>query len=438
MDGENENLPNDKKKEFKLEINFDDEQPIMTPEPGIPEVNETAESKQEDVKPEGNKLQADSQSRVGSGSALAGPKKSNKKKLPKGCLRVGIYASIVLIISVMIAVFLISTINDVLGLYKPDKQVDLEIPQGSTATQITGMLKKNGIIRSKLVFKFYLKSNKVTGFQYGDFMLNTNMGYAEIIKELTSVNSNRSIVKVTIPEGYTMQQIANALEKNNVCTAKSFITACQQDNFKFAYSSAVPNDKNRFYRLEGYLFPDTYNFYQKCPPHTVAQKMLDNFSEKFTKDMADKAKQMNLTIDQTITLASIIQAEAGKKSQMAKVSSVFHNRLGNGQGSLKYLQSDATVFYAFHTTNNGQKADITIKSPYNTYLNTGLTPGAINNPGVEAINAALNPAKTNYYYFVSDVNGEYHYSTTFAQHQQAVLDAKKKGTAKGTNISGSK
>lgn len=446
MDGENENPQNNKKKDFKLEINFDEASQEAAPSsvPGD-SANEASPGGSE---PDGNQAQQHSETGTNNAktvdSAAAGKPEQNggiKKQPPKkvkrkGLLNVGIYAAIVVVASILIAMLLISAMNDVLGLYKPDKQVDIEVPQGATALQVAKILKKSGVIRYETVFRLYVKYNKPESFQYGDFMLNEDMGYEEVVKTLTSTKQNRAMIKVTIPEGYTMRQIASLLEKNKVCTSDSFLNACEDDSYHFTYNNNIPKDSKRFYKLEGYLFPDTYNFMISSPPHTIVQKMLDNFADKFTSAMAEKAKASNMTVDQAITLASIIQAEAGKKSEMSKVSSVFHNRLTKGQGSLKLLQSDATVLYIYHTSVSSQPVDISVNSPYNTYKNIGLPPGPIGNPGLDAISAALSPNTTDYYYFVTDATGKYYYSKTFAEHQRAVLKAKAHGSATGTDISG--
>lgn len=355
------------------------------------------------------------------------PKK--KKKTKKSLIKACIYTVAVIAVSVFIAAGMVSVMKDVLGMGKPERQVDLSIPQGYSATQVAELLKKNGVIKSTVLFRFYIKSNHVTGFQYGDFLLDTNMGYADIVSELTSSSNNRAVVKLTIPEGYTLLQIAGLLDDKNVCTSKSFLTACQQDTFRFSFK--IPSNAGRKYKLEGYLFPDTYNLHEKMAPHAVAQMMLDNFSSKFTAALQQKAQQMNMTTDQTVILASIIQAESSKKAEMANVSSVFHNRLEKGTGSLKYLQSDATLFYIMKDAPTGQKVNTKVQSPYNTYQNPGLTPGAINNPGIEAIKAALNPAITDYYYFVTDANGKYYFAKTLAQHEYNLYRAGLRGNTKG-------
>lgn len=361
--------------------------------------------------------------------------REEKLEQRRGCAKALIYAAIILTVSVLIAVFAVTSINDMLGLYKPDKQIDVQIPKGATAAEVTKILSSQKVIQNSITFRLYLKFVSHPGFQYGDFMLNSDMDYATIISTLTDNKQNRAVVKVTIPEGYTLRQIASTLEDKKICTADSFLNACEDDTFQFKYMTKDMQSEKRFYKLEGYLFPDTYEFYVKTPPHTVAQKMLDNFAAKFTDSMVTQAKQRNMTVDQVVTLASIIQAEASKQSEMPTVSSVFHNRLEKGTGSLNMLQSDATIFYITRTIERALKqSDLAVNSPYNTYRNKGLTPGPIGNPGTAALNAAISPSQTDYYYFVTDSDGNYYYAATLDQHNKNVTKASKVGTPKGTNV----
>ena len=295
-------------------------------------------------------------------------------------------------------------------------------------------MQNDKVILNKWAFIGYLKLYKINGLQYGTFSLDSNMGYSDIVSVLENSTISKAAVNVTIPEGYTIREIAQTLEDKNVCSMSDFMNAIENDSLSFKYSSSIPANKDRYYMLEGYLFPDTYNFYIGEQPATVATTMLNNFSSKISSAMLKKAQQMNMTLDQVITLASIIQAEASDTSQMGKVSSVFHNRLEKGTGSLKFLQSDATILYITRSLATVlTQSDTEVKTAYNTYLHEGLPPGPIDNPGLAAINAALNPEKTNYFYFVTDSDNNYYYSETFAQHEVAVRKALATGVAKGTN-----
>ncbi|MFO7161298.1 MAG: endolytic transglycosylase MltG, partial [[Clostridium] cellulosi] len=178
-----------------------------------------------------------------------------------------------------------------------------------------------------------------------------------------------------------------------------------------------------------------YEFYVDQAPDAVVKKMLKNFETRFDESFRKATQASGMTVDEVITLASIIQAESSNKDQMAKVSSVFHNRLKNGVNGKKLLQSDATIFYATRDIEPILPVNSTnIASAYNTYKHEGLPPGPICNPGLAAIDAALSPADTKYYYFVTDKNGNYYYAETFAKHLVNVRKAENTGKAGGTNV----
>lgn len=358
---------------------------------------------------------------------------ANEKK-SRPFIKALIYTLSIIIASIIFAGLILFSVTDYLGLFRADKSADVKIPNNATADQIGDILKKNGIIRSSLVFKIYVKISNKHGMRGGEFSLDSSMSYDTIIRKLKT-GASRVTVKVTIPEGYTLRQIGERLEKNKVCTKQDFLTAVQKSDIKFDFSSQIPKNSDRFYNLEGYLFPDTYEFYVGQAPDTVVKKMLTDFDTRIDKDLRKEIDSSGMTVDQVITLASIIQTESGGSNQMAKISSVFHNRLKNGVYGKKLLQSDATVFYATRDIKSVLSQDSTnIASAYNTYKHEGLPPGPICNPGIDAIKAALSPESTNYYYFVSDKNGNYYYAEDYATHVKNVKKALNTGKAGGTNV----
>ena len=369
------------------------------------------------------------------------PAPEGKKKPGRGrsCLVVLAYSLVILTVSVLLAAGILLSASDIFGILKPDNPIDVTIPAGADTARIASILRKDGVIRYDYVFRLYVKLHKESGFQVGTYTLNSDMGYDAIISELRNPNNNKQAVKVTIPEGKTLQQIGSILETGGVCSAQDFINAVEAGGFKFTYDSQIPTSASRFYRYEGYLFPDTYELFKNSSGKTAAQKMLTNFAAKFDTNMVSQTAARNMSVDQVITLASIVQAEAGKVSEMPHVASVFENRLANGvkdNGGKHYLQSDATIFYVTRNIKPVlQESDINgISSAYNTYKNEGLPPGPINNPGLDAIKAVLSPAQSDDYYFVTDSAGNYYYAKTFADHQKNVKKAMKTGSAKGTNV----
>ncbi len=243
--------------------------------------------------------------------------------------------------------------------------------------------------------------------------------------------NNPNIVKVTFPEGFTVLQIAERLEENGVCKKDDFLKVCDEpyDGIE------VSNPDERIFLLEGYVFPDTYEFYKNSDPKAVLGKFIDNYNRKITPEMIEKAEALGMTMDEVLTLASIIQKECDCDiAECANVSSVFHNRLNNP--SFPKLESDVTTFYikyvladflGYKQDAEGKPLPLTQQSDeikhyidiYSTYYCTGLPVGPICNPGIKSINAALNPSETDYYYFLTDPSGvDFYYAETIAQHQE--------------------
>lgn len=232
-------------------------------------------------------------------------------------------------------------------------------------------------------------------------------------------------VMLTFPEGSTVEDIARKLEENRVCPADEFLTVCNTPR----EGIEIDNPEERVYLLEGYVFPDTYEFYFNSDAQSVFNRFIENYNAKITDEIKAKAQALGYTMDEMLTLASIIQKECDHEPQeCAKVSSVFHNRLKNAD--FPRLQSDVTTFYITKKVAQrvGYVQDVELKnqseevqrylSLYSTYYCKGLPAGPICNPGIKAINAAVNPADTDYVYFLTDEAGEnFYYASTLAEHQ---------------------
>lgn len=228
--------------------------------------------------------------------------------------------------------------------------------------------------------------------------------------------SVRNTTFLTFPEGYTAYDIAVKLEESNVCSKEEFLTLVNTLNEGDLFYGDIDNAAGRPFKLEGYIFPDTYEFYLNSSAQSVLDKFLSNADAKFSDEYRARAEELGMTMDEVITLASIIQKESGAESEMRKVSSVFHNRL-KSDGYPK-LQSDVTIQYIENTVKPYYNDTDEYNDTYNTYKCNGLPTGAICNPGRAAIEAALYPENTDYYYFVTDNNGNYYYASTFAEHQK--------------------
>ncbi len=243
-------------------------------------------------------------------------------------------------------------------------------------------------------------------------MIDTSMNYDTIMSELKTITKSRETKKFTIPEGYELKQIVDKLSAENLIDREKFMHLVEYGKFHHEFIKDLPIRKNR---LEGYLFPDTYEIYTDTSEEDIIKKMLDRFEQKFESKYYKKSKQLNMTIDQVITLASIIEREAMLDEERYLISSVFHNRLKSNE--YPFLQSCATVQYIL-----GERKpilsiqDTKIDSPYNTYKFSGLPPGPIASPGEKAIEAALYPEETEYMFFSANNDGSHTFSKTYEQH----------------------
>lgn len=297
---------------------------------------------------------------------------------------------------------------------KDDTKITVEIPKGSSVSYISKVLKEEGIIKSSFLFRFYVKNLDSASLQYGSFSFTRNLSYDEIIKILEKTVDKNSI-RFTVPEGYTFAQIVNLLEEKGIAEREKLLEAYNNAKYDFDFLKDIPERENR---LEGYLFPDTYYVFKDESAESILKRMLANF-EKKTKDYKEKAKKIGLTPDEAVILASIIQAEGKKTSEFPLISSVLHNRL---EISMK-LQCCATVQYILPNRKEVLSiADTKIDSPYNTYLYAGLPVGPVSNPGLAALNAAVNPEESSYLFYRLDkgkTDGSHIFSRTYKEHEAA-------------------
>lgn len=284
---------------------------------------------------------------------------------------------------------------------------------------IADKLYKAGLIQYKQLFKFYASlSNADQKISAGTFELNTLFDYNALVKGMSASSSYRESVKVTIPEGYTCAQIFELLEEKGVCTVEELKAYRVQSDYWFLEGS----NESAEYPLEGFLYPDTYNFYKGDSTKGVFRRFLARFDDIFTDDLKTYVDNSNYSLYQIMTIASMIEKESAGSSENYDISSVIYNRLNNAT-DFPYLNIDATIVYA----QNG-KTDVIDKdldSPYNTYKYKGLPPTPICNPSLLSIQAALAPTHTNYYYYALDPStGLHHFSETYKEHQ-AFLDSLK-------------
>lgn len=338
-----------------------------------------------------------------------------------------IWLAMVIILGIGMGQYLVSGISDMLAYQKSESSVTVEIPKGASVGDVAKVLRDDGVISQPGFFRLYSTLTRAnSSYMHGTYELKTDMDYEAIINYLQSDNNRTDIVKVLFQEGLNVQEIAALMEKNGVCSATDILKAASSQNFeKYDLIKSITNDSERYYLLEGYLFPDTYEFYKDEDPEEALGKMINNANKKLTDAVRKQAKEQNMTLDQVLTLASIIQAESADEGDMYKVSSVLHNRLENGVDTgTQQLGCDSTIYYPYRTKAQVPQAQQeTYTSRYNTYSIIGLPPGPIDSPGSAAIDAALNPAKTEYYYFCHAADGTAYYAKTAAQHQQNLKKA---------------
>ena len=349
-------------------------------------------------------------------------KKRRKKKKSYGRLIFGLsLTTVILVTAFACAYFIIRYGKEIVGLDKPSTQIVVEITENSTTDDIANMLADEGVISDAWLFKAISRIRGADGLYIaGEHIVAPNMGYDELIETLqdNSVNQ-REEVEVTFVEGVTLLEAAKLLESEGVCDADDFIDTFNSSSFGFDFEKQVGHSNMKFYRMEGYFFPDTYRFYKEEDPQIVAKRIYANFENKVTPDYYGRMKDLGMTLDETITLASIIQAEAGNMTEMKKVSSVFRNRLSNAD-RYPLLQSDPTTKYVEKVIKpNIEVPYEAMFEAYDTYTGAGLPPGPICNPGLDAIYAALYPAQTDYLFFCANVETrEIYYATTNAEHEE--------------------
>ncbi|GKS64682.1 aminodeoxychorismate lyase [Nitrospira sp.] len=294
------------------------------------------------------------------------------------------------------------------------------VAEGTTFLHVAALLEREELIRSRSAFVRLGKSQEADRkIQPGEYELNGAMPPADILSKL--LTGRVLLHTVTIPEGYTVNQIADVLEERQISNRAEFLGLASDKAFMKTLGIAAET-------VEGYLFPDTYRFAKGTPAKDVIRTMVEQLDRVMTEEWQAKAKDMNLTVHQVLTLASVIEKETGSGDERPHISSVFHNRLKKRIP----LQSDPTVIYGLpNFDGNLRKKDLSHASPYNTYRWAGLPPGPIASPGAESIRAALYPATSRHLYFVSRNDGTHHFSTTLMEHNRAVEKYQKRPFRRG-------
>lgn len=366
--------------------------------------------------------------------ALLDSKKPSENRVAK-LKRLGITVVIIAVCSIILCAYGTGCINDILALNRDDTAVEVTISDGMSDSEVINILKKNDLIKNKLFCKLFVKLIHITDeprYEGGDYVtgvytLSADMGLEKMLATVQSDFTLSETIQLTFPEGWTADQIAQKLETNEVCSASSFITTLQSVDFseEYPFLKDLTSKEDRFRALEGYLYPDTYEFYLGENASSVVRRFLDNFKAKWIDSYAEAAKERNMTIDEIMTVASILQKEAANTSQMSTISSILYNRLDSS--NFQWLQCDSTETYLLETikptlTSSTEDTEkyVRYRDLYDTYSTEckGLPLGPICNPGDSAIYAALHPEDTSYFYFRHDDDGNIYYASTFAEHEQ--------------------
>lgn len=298
----------------------------------------------------------------------------------------------------------------------------IEFEQGAGFRQIANSLNEKGLIKDKTAFLLLARLRGSTkSAQAGKYEFSASMSPATILQKL-----ERGLVMrhpVTIPEGYNIRDIADLLEKRGLCNKERFLAKASDKTFLATLGIDAPT-------AEGFLFPDTYNIYKGEPEGAMIVNMVSRFREVFTDDLKKRAVAVGLSINDLLTLASVVEKETGQASERPRIARVFLNRLKKGIR----LQSDPTVIYGIKDFNgNLTKKELLTETPYNTYRRRGLPAGPIANPGLDSIKAVLYPEDGPYLYFVSMNGGTHYFSKTLSEHNRAVYQYQISGRKTGKN-----
>ena len=308
-----------------------------------------------------------------------------------------------------------------------DKRIYIDIPRGSGTDSISKILEEYELIKYPQLFKILSKINGFDGhYQSGTHIVSRDLSYDELMIVL---KSDPEMVRLMFPEGLNVKQIYEVISDSALTRGDEVEDYVENPETDFSYDFLGWQNhyQTRQDRLEGYMFPDTYDFDLNASPKAIIDTFLTNFNRKLTAEHYERAEALGMTIDEVITLASLIEREAKSEDERFLVSGVFHNRLTGDDEDMRLLQSCASIQFIIYQRYGYMPRRITdddtkISDPYNTYLHKGLPPGPICNPGISSINAALYPEQTDYYFFVARGDGSHVFTKTYDEHRKAILE----------------
>jgi UPF0755 protein len=288
---------------------------------------------------------------------------------------------------------------------------------GSSPTTIASILKENDIIKNEKVFYYYVRYKGASGFQAGEYQLSKDMELKDIMEKLKDGKVNVATERFTIAEGLSVEQIATHLESKGLANKDKFLKLINEGDFSdIAIMAEIPEVEERKYRLEGLLFPETYEIFKGATEEEIIRMMLKQFEKEVNPEWKEHQKKTGLTFYEIVILASIIEREAVVKEERKTIAGVFYNRIEEGW----LLQSCATVQFVLGKQRDRLLfEDLEVDSPYNTYVNPGLPPSPIASPGRHSLEASFTPESHDYFFFVTkkDGTGSHHFAKTFKEHQ---------------------
>ncbi len=369
-------------------------------------------------------------------------KKRRAKRKHSGAIVAGVM-TLILAFTTLFSWIGITALQDIFAIGKiSEEEVHVTLGNDLTTDQVIDLLGDRDLITQKWLcklysnFSFWMRTRNLADpskakqpvYLGGNYEIETNQSLEELLNTFKSQPKASETVSLVFPEGYTIRQVVGKVEKYGVTSAELLDKTLRFTAFEYPFLKALNTDR-RFNRYEGYLFPDTYEFYVDETPSSVLRRFFDNFKSKWTEDCATRAKELGMTVDQVVTLASIIQMEAANAEQMKDISGVLHNRL-NKMNVYPMLECDSTRDYVRNNIDiNGMDRNTAeyYYQAYNTYQCTGLPVGPICSPGTDAIEAALNPKSHDYYYFQHDKFGKMYLAKNKPDHDQITVDLVNKG-----------
>lgn len=322
-----------------------------------------------------------------------------------------------------IALFVINGLNPL----EPGDPLKITIEQGMHSGEIAELLEERGIIKNGMIFSYYLRfQNEGSRFQAGTYEMAPGMTLDEIIEKLNRGDVIQETIRFTIPEGFTVEQMADRLAGSGLVDRETFLDTVQNHPFANQLVRDIPDHPDIKYRLEGYLFPETYEMKKGSTETEIVERMLSELENRLSELPADWRKRLDergMTFHEMLTIASLIEREVVLDEERPVVSGIIDNRLKAGMP----LQIDATVQYLFEEQKEiVTKADLEIDDPYNTYRNSGLPPGPISSPGFSSIFAALYPEDTTFMFYVTKKDGSrgHYFAETFEEHRRNIARSK--------------